>query len=240
MAVQLIQKPAARAFVDLTVAVPQVMAAVKRTSGEYIYANDGFCHRLGRSQHEILGRSLHELFPSDLADSYAAQDQHVITTHAPIKGVLELIVRSDGTLGWYVTSKVPLADDHDPCFAIAVLSIDLHSQMTSTHAGLAAALSAIREDVGHPWRMSELAERAGLSQKQLQRLCKKTLGISPQQLVQRLRLEEAVRLATTTKLSLGDIAAECGFYDQASFTRQFRNTLGLTPSVYRRSETVTT
>ena len=34
-------------------------------------------------------------------------------------------------------------------------------------------------------------------------------------------------------MTMGEIAAECGFYDQASFTRQFRSVLGLTPGSYR-------
>ena len=157
----------------------------------------------------------------------------VIGSGEAIKGVLELIVRADGTLGWYVTSKAPLTDDTGTTLGIAVLSIDLESQLTSGHAGLANALAAIRADVAHPWRVEELAEIADLTPKQLQRLCRKTLGIPPQQLIQRLRLEEAVRLATTTTWSMGEIAAECGFYDQASFTKQFRKVLGLTPSAYR-------
>ena len=225
--------PAARAFVDLTEAVPQVMAAIKEVDGRYVYANAGFCHRLGLPESAVVGRRVEDLFASDLAKSYVAQDLVVIDSGTALKGVLELIVRADGSLGWYVTSKAPLTDDDGTTLGIAVLSIDLESQLTSGHAGLAAALAAIRSDVAHPWRLDELAGIADLSPKQLQRLCRRTLGISPQQLVQRLRLEEAVRLATTTRWSMGEIAAECGFYDQASFTKQFRKVLGLTPSAYR-------
>ena len=234
--VPLIQTPAARAFIDLTDAVPQVMAAIKEIDGRYVYANAGFCHRLGLPAGDVVGRTVTDLFAPELAASYAGQDRLVADTGTAIKGVLELIVRADRSLGWYVTSKAPLTDGTDGCRGIAVLSIDLESQLTSGHAGLARALAALRADVAHPWRLDELAEIAGLSPKQLQRLCRKTLGLSPQQLVQRLRLEQAVRLATTTSSSMGDIAAECGFYDQASFTKQFRKVLGLTPSAYRSRE----
>lgn len=229
----MIQTPAASAFIALTEAVPQVMAAIKEPDGRYVYANSGFCHRVGLAEDAVIGSTLDDLFPPDLAASYAAQDHRVLTQRTAIKAVLELIVRADGSLGWYVTSKAPLAHAGVPCVGIAVLSIDLESQMTSSEAGLAAALAAVRADVGYPWRLADLADVAGLSTKQLQRLCRKTLGISPQQVIQRLRLEEAVRLATTTSMSMGDIAAECGFYDQASFSRQFRKVLGLTPSAYR-------
>jgi AraC-like DNA-binding protein len=74
----------------------------------------------------------------------------------------------------------------------------------------------------------------GSSPKALERLCGRTLGISPQRLVQRLRLEYAVHLITTTGATLGEVSADCGFYDQSSFTKQFRAVLGLTPGAYRR------
>ena len=115
-----------------------------------------------------------------------------------------------------------------------MLSVDLHAQLESGHSGLAAAIEAIRADVGQPWRVADLAALAGLSPKQLERLARRTLGLSPQRLVQRLRLEHAVHAIVTTDASLGEISAECGFYDQSSFTKQFRAVLGVTPGAYRR------
>ena len=50
-----------------------------------------------------------------------------------------------------------------------------------------------------------------------------------------IRDEHAVRLLSSTSLTAGEIASACGFYDQSSFTRQFRSVLGLTPGAYRRS-----
>ncbi|MGA0979340.1 MAG: helix-turn-helix domain-containing protein, partial [Candidatus Nanopelagicales bacterium] len=87
----------------------------------------------------------------------------------------------------------------------------------------------------HPWRVTGIAEVAGLSTTQLERLCRRTLGMSPRGLLQRLRLEHAVRLLSSTSMTAGEIASACGFYDQSSFTRQFRAVLGLTPGAYRRS-----
>jgi transcriptional regulator GlxA family with amidase domain len=169
-----------------------------------------------------------------MADSYAQQDAELIATGKPLRGQLELIVRADGTLGWYVTNKSALTDG-DVVVGVAVLSIDLQSQVNSAHAGLAGVIAAVRRDIHHGWRVAEMAYVAGLSSTQLERLCRRTLGIPPRKLLQRLRLEHAVHLITSTSLSMGDIAAECGFYDQASFTRQFRTILGLTPGAYRRS-----
>ena len=88
--------------------------------------------------------------------------------------------------------------------------------------------------IDEPWKVTEIAAIAGLSTKQLERLTHRTLGLPPRAILQRLRIEHAVRLMGTTSMTVGEIAHACGFYDQSSFTRQFRSVLGLTPGAYRR------
>ena len=61
------------------------------------------------------------------------------------------------------------------------------------------------------------------------------LAVSPKQLIIRVRVEQAGTLLVTTTRAISDIAASCGFYDQAQMTRQFRNVVGVTPGHYRRS-----
>ena len=226
--------PSARTFVELVGGLPQVLGCVKSTDGLYLWANTGFGNRLGLLVEQIIGSTVEELFPVEFARSYAEQDALVLATGRPLQHHLELIVRADGKIGWYVTSKSRLLAQDSSVWGLAVLSIDLQSQLESAHSGLARTIAAVRADVGHPWRIPELAAIAGLSAKQLERLSRRTLGISPQRLVQRLRLEHAVQLITTTDATLGQVSAECGFYDQSSFTKQFRAVLGLTPGAYRR------
>lgn len=243
MAVRLVQEGPARlpsaavAFVELVDGVPQVLGCVKAADGRYMWANDGFAARLGRPSEEIVGRTVDELFPLEFARSYSAQDAIVLRTGRPLQRQVELIVRADGRIGWFVTSKSRILDDDGMPWGLAVLSVDLNAQLESGHSGLAAAIEAIRGDVGRPWRVADLAALAGLSPKQLERLARRTLGLSPQRLVQRLRLEHAVHAIVSSDVSLGDISAECGFYDQSSFTKQFRAVLGVTPGAYRRLRT---
>lgn len=218
---------------DLVNGIPQVMASVKDDQCRYVFVNSGFCDRVGLPVEEIVGRTVDDLFAPEMASSYAAQDAEVLATGKPLRGQLELIVRADGSLGWYVTNKAAVRDG-SAIVGVAVLSIDLHSQVNSAHAGLASVIAAVRRDINRGWRVAEMARIAGLSSTQLERLCRRTLGIPPQKLLQRLRLEHAVHLISTTTMLMGDIAAECGFYDQASFTRQFRSVLGLTPGAYRK------
>jgi transcriptional regulator GlxA family with amidase domain len=220
--------------VELVDGLPQVLGCIKAPDGPYRWANVGFANRLGLVAEAVAGRTVEQLFPVEFARSYAAQDALVLSTGRPLQHHLELIVSANGDIGWYVTSKSRLLAQDDSVWGLAVLSIDLQSQLESAHSGLARTIAAVRGDVGHPWRVAELARIAGLSPKQLERLSRRTLGISPQRLVQRLRLEHAVQLITATDATLGEVSAECGFYDQSSFTKQFRAVLGLTPGAYRR------
>jgi PAS domain S-box-containing protein len=226
--------PSARAFAELVDGLPQVLGCLKSPDGTYVWSNTGFANRLGMAPEAVVGRTVDELFPVEFARSYAGQDAQVLATGHPLQHHLELIVRADGHIGWYVTSKSRLLDAAGAVWGLAVLSIDLQSQLDSAHSGLADVIARIRADVGRQWRVSELATLAGRSPKQLERLCRRTLGIGPQRLIQRLRLEHAVQLITSTRQPLSEIAADCGFYDQSSFTKQFRSVLGLTPGAYRK------
>lgn len=236
MSVELIQSTAGRMFVDLVDGLPQIMGSLKGLDGRYVYVNEGFRIRVGRELPRIIGATVDDLFSGDLATSYTTQDESVLATGRALRAHLELIVRADGTLGWYVTSKSAVRD-HDRVLGVAALSLDLRAQLQSAHAGLAAAIEALRSDVGRHWRVPELAAIAGLSQVQLERQCRRTLGISPRGLIQRQRIEHAVLLITTTDATIGEIATQCGFYDQSSFTRQFRHLLGRTPGAYRSRRT---
>jgi len=222
-----------RSFRELVEGIPQVMASAKDSLGRYVFVNSGFCDRVGTRADRIIGMTVSDLFAPEMAGSYARQDEEVLTSGQPLRGHLELIVRADGSLGWYVTNKSVLLADAERV-GVAALSVDLNAQVNSGHAGLAKVIATVRRDIHHGWRVAEMATIADLSSSQLERLCRRTLGIPPQRLLQRLRLEEAVRLITSTDMSLGAVSAECGFYDQASFTRQFRAVLGLTPGAYRR------
>lgn len=230
--VELVQSDAGRLFVQLVDSFPQMMGSLKGLDGKYRYVNSGFSQRVGLDASSIVGSTVHDLFVAELADSYQKQDESVLKTGQALTSHLELIVRADASLGWYVTSKAVVRHNGD-VIGVSALSIDLDSQLQSGHAGLAAAITAIKSDIHLPWRVSEMAEIAHLSSVQLERRCRTTLGLSPRKLLQRLRLEHSVHLITTTDRSIGDISADCGFYDQSSFTRQFKSVLGLTPGAYR-------
>jgi AraC-like DNA-binding protein len=183
----------------------------------------------------VLGHTAVDLFPPDLAESYEAQDRRVLATGEAIRNELELILRPDGSRGWYVSTKTRLLDEHGELLGLASVSYDLRSSTApdDRHQRLQAAIDLARRRYAEPVKVDELAATARLSLPQLDRALRRTIGLSPKQLLLRARLDEAMRRLDDTDLSIATIATECGYYDQSSFTRQFRRATGLTPGSYR-------
>ena len=225
---------------DAFTGVPHTMFCVKDTDGRYLAINQAFAERAGRRPNQVLGRTARDLFPDDLVDAYEAQDARLLATGEPIRNELEMILRPDGSRGWYVTSKTLLRDDLGGIEGIVVVSDDLRRgaetgshHVDRHHAGLQAAIDLTRRAYAEPLKVADLAAAAGLSPTQLERATRRALGVSPKQLLIRTRIDEAVRRLDDTLLPLATIAGECGFYDQSSFTRQFQRTVGITPGAYR-------
>lgn len=215
--------------------LPHVMFCMKDGDGRYVMVNQAFADRAKRATPaDVVGLRAHDLFPTELATSYDAQDRHVLATGRPVRNQLELVLRPDGTLGWYLTNKVALTDGDGRCTGLASLSIDLRSpEGGSGFEGLAAVVETVHARFTEPLTVDDLAEAGGMSSAQLERRMRRVLGMSAKQFLLRRRLEHAAVLLSTTQLSIADIAARCGYYDQSNLTHQFRRVVGLTPGEYR-------
>jgi AraC family transcriptional regulator len=93
----------------------------------------------------------------------------------------------------------------------------------------------IRENLADRISLKEIADAAGdVSPYHFARLFKQATGFSPYQFLIECRVLTAQQLLRAKReLSLGEIAFRCGFADQSSFTRCFRQRTGLTPKQYR-------
>jgi transcriptional regulator GlxA family with amidase domain len=72
-----------------------------------------------------------------------------------------------------------------------------------------------------------------MSARSLHRHCVQELGITPAKLVEKLRVERARTLLSTTQLPTKAIAARCGFGTAARMARAFERALGVAPTAYR-------
>lgn len=85
--------------------------------------------------------------------------------------------------------------------------------------------------------VDELALRAGLGKRSLQRLFGQYVGISPKWVIARYRLHEAIaQLQAGVPIPWAQLAQELGYFDQAHFIRDFRALVGRSPAEYARKE----
>ena len=83
--------------------------------------------------------------------------------------------------------------------------------------------------------VADLAKEAGMSRFHFTRQFSKYFGEKPSRYLLRTRITEAVRRLRDPKLSVKEIAYECGFKDPSHFSRVFREETGSTPRDFRRS-----
>lgn len=81
-------------------------------------------------------------------------------------------------------------------------------------------------------RVDHLADAVGLGERQLQRITRDRLGLSPKWLIQRRRLHDATLRLKQGTVGLADLAYELGYSDQAHFTRDFSRVTGTPPGWY--------
>ncbi len=79
----------------------------------------------------------------------------------------------------------------------------------------------------------EFVRLAGRSHEHVSRECRRLLGMSPRELVNRSRLKWAAMQLETTEKKIVDIASECGFDNLGHFYKIFRARHRRTPRAYR-------
>jgi len=91
------------------------------------------------------------------------------------------------------------------------------------------------ERLEHAISIEEAADVAGLSVTRFHERFRLEVGLSPADWRQRHRINLAKRLLSSPSLTVTEIAYRCGYSTSQYFATAFRNTVGLTPSEYRKS-----
>ena len=77
-----------------------------------------------------------------------------------------------------------------------------------------------------------LVARSGTSLRQLERLFRQDVGLTPKMFSRIVRLQAALRRVRQGS-PLMDVALDCGFYDQAHMTRDFRKLASISPGAWQ-------
>jgi len=219
-------------------ALPDTVFFVKDREGRYTHCNLTLVQRLGRRKRgDVIGRSPLEVFPPPLGNRYLLQDRQVLAGD-PIADRLEVHLYPNRRPGWCLTLKRPLFRDGEISGLMGV-SRDLGrpNSRHSAFAQLDRVVAHMQEHFESNLRAPQLAELAGMSLAQLERHFRHVFQLTPQQYLIKLRIEMAMRLLREAG-SIAGIGQRCGFSDQSAFARQFKATVGMTPSEYRNLEDV--
>jgi AraC family carnitine catabolism transcriptional activator len=96
------------------------------------------------------------------------------------------------------------------------------------------ALSLIEAGVGQSITVNQLAQRIGISRRDLLRLFQKELNNTPSRVLSQRRLDRARSLILNTGLPMIIIAESVGFSSQSHLTTRYHAEFGITPAQQRR------
>ena len=89
-----------------------------------------------------------------------------------------------------------------------------------------------------PGRVQTVTGKIGMSQRRIAQLFHEQVGVSPKTFHRVRRFQHTLaRLRGVQQVNWADLAAECGYYDQAHLSHDFRQIAGMTPSAYLAAAT---
>ena len=129
----------------------------------------------------------------------------------------------------------------------SVLNMCLHSvhrpetekQRASTSAGLGVRnqkltgiINYLDQHLEEDLALDDVAEMHAISRRQLERLFKDHVGVSPKRYLLELRLLRGRSLLAETDMSVIDVSVACGFNSPTTFSKRFREYFGTSPYAF--------
>jgi AraC family transcriptional regulator, glycine betaine-responsive activator len=151
---------------------------------------------------------------------------------APLDMMLNLIAPRVGTRG--VTSIAEqFAVEHVRDMK-AQQKMPLAAWFGSASKSLVEVIALMENNIEEPLSREELARLANMSQRQLQRLFRERVGMTPTHYYLTLRLRRARELLLQTNMSIMHITMACGFQSACHFSKSYRDAFGIAPTRERR------
>lgn len=218
--------------------LPNTYFFLKDGESRFVYANRPLLDRLGlRSVAEIVGTNDHDRYPPYVADQLLAGDRRCLESGQALIEHADVLFDHTGRLEWFSTSKYPILDGEEKAIGIAGITRSYSNRKNPSFTNHTAekAIDYICKNPTSRLRVSDLAQRFGISERQLHRQFLDLVKMSPRDFILRTRIQAAAADLRSTDEPVASLADKYGFCDQSAFTRQFRKLLGKTPASYRKS-----
>lgn len=140
--------------------------------------------------------------------------------------------------------------DHGSAFALVVSDMCLHGRghasrnrqksaqsvaLGSRNQHLIAAVQIMQENLEDIVTLSEIADVVQVSRRQLERIFKTYVGMTPKKYYTDLRLARAYALFSETNMTVIEVAMATGFGDASSLSRLFRSRYGGSPRTFKKN-----
>ena len=223
-------------FHELFDHVDSVFFFAKDLEGRILFANRQLLHHYGfQKPEDMIGKTDFDFLPRSLAQKYRWDDEKVTGSRQPLIRQVELFLDDKGVPDWYFTTKLPMLAKNGK--AIGVMGIIQKFERSHPrffeNKKLSMIINYLNDHYLESIKPRQLSEVSGLSPRNIQRMFRSKLNTTPRDLLAKARILRACDYLRLTDRSLSTIAVDCGFYDQSSFTRNFKKHIGMTPRRYR-------
>jgi AraC-like DNA-binding protein len=97
-------------------------------------------------------------------------------------------------------------------------------------------IEMMRANLSEQITVDDMARAARFSKFHFSRVFQRVTGVSPGRFLSAMRIQEAKHLLLTTSLSIADITFQVGYNSVGTFSTRFKESVGLSPTDYRRLE----
>lgn len=103
--------------------------------------------------------------------------------------------------------------------------------------GIKKVIKQMHNNYNNNWTISTLADQSNLSPSWFMHSFKEQVGMSPMEYLTSIRLDKAKWLIINSSLSIKEISNIIGYDDPLSFSKLFKKVEGVSPALYRKSNT---
>ena len=177
--------------------------------------------------------------PKVIADFVAERGPPALALSGGDKSFLRAIAKTLRLHYWHPIRESEIHTERailDLCLLI-LRDFDERSQPVQTSKSLGKIISAEnwrRDHLADNPAIADVAQAVGLSASQLNRLFHQVRKRSPQQVLDRLKIDRAMEILGSSNSKLLSVALACGFTTASNLCRAFRRLNGHTPTVWRR------
>lgn len=114
--------------------------------------------------------------------------------------------------------------------------ISVNRHLSSSERVVSMFLEALQQHLSYPWSLAVMSQQCGLSRSQFSNYCKCLTNMTPIQYLNECRHKAALELfLEQPDLTIGEIAAACGFNSLQYFSTCFQHRHGCSPKEYREN-----